>query len=81
MVMVLWNALMPVIIKAQPINFIQAAGLLLLGRIITGGYKFTWLNPDRTGGQGIKESFREKWARHCVIPDPDKPSVKKKDTQ
>ena len=77
--MVLWNSLMPLIIKAQPINFIQAAGILLLGRLITGGYKFTWLNADRTKGQGIKESFREKWARNCIITDQEKQKENKDD--
>ena len=79
MVMVLWNALMPVIIKAQPVNFVQAAGLLLLGRLITGGIKFDWFNSNKGNRQEMKESFREKWARHCMMPNSEKPVNKEND--
>lgn len=76
MVMVLWNALMPVIIKAQPVSFVQAAGLLLLGRLLTGGIKFDWIGSDKGKRQEMKESFREKWARQCMMPESEKPSDK-----
>jgi hypothetical protein len=37
-VMFLWNALMPEIFKLPTINFWQSAGLLLLSRILIGGF-------------------------------------------
>jgi hypothetical protein len=53
--MLLWNALLPRIAGLPALNFWEAAGLLLLGRILFGG-------PGWTGWhQGHKNPFREKW--------------------
>lgn len=72
MVMVLFNALIPVIFKVQAINFIQAAGLLVLGRLLSGGFKFDRFDQNIDKRNEIKESFREKWARHCKPVDTEK---------
>ena len=32
----LWNWLMPAVVNAVPINFLQGIGLMLLGRLLTG---------------------------------------------
>ena len=45
-VMLLWNALVPQIFGLLPINYLQAAGLLLLARILFGG-----ISGDGFGGQ------------------------------
>jgi hypothetical protein len=54
-VMLLWNALLPGIAGLPAIGFWQAAGLLVLSRILFGGL----------GGmgwhQGHKNAFKEKW--------------------
>jgi hypothetical protein len=54
-VMVLWNALLPGITGLRVINFPEAAGILILARILFGGL----------GGmgwhQGHKNPFKEKW--------------------
>jgi len=39
-VMLLWNLLMPVIFGLVTINFWQALGLLILTRLLFGGFKF-----------------------------------------
>lgn len=37
-VMTLWNAILPQVTSASPINFWQAAGLLILCKILFGGF-------------------------------------------
>jgi hypothetical protein len=54
-VMLLWNALLPRIAGLPPVNFLEAAGLLILGRILFGGF----VRPG--WHQGHKNPFREKW--------------------
>lgn len=54
-VMLLWNALLPRIAGLPALNFWEAAGLLLLGRLLFGG-------PGWPGWhQSHKNPFREKW--------------------
>ncbi|MDR2210966.1 MAG: hypothetical protein LBO65_05785 [Spirochaetaceae bacterium] len=54
-VMLLWNALLPRIAGLRPLTFWEAAGLLILVRILFGG----------TGGMmwhhGHKNPFKDKW--------------------
>jgi len=38
-IMFLWNGLLPNVVNAMPINFLQAVGLMLLGRLLTGSLK------------------------------------------
>lgn len=53
-VMSLWNALIPAISNLHTITFIQALGLLLLARILFGGW--------RRHGQGHwRQRLRERW--------------------
>ena len=56
-VMILWNWLIPGIFAAKPIDFLQAMGLLVLGRLLFGG----------RGGFGHRMHWRgrmhERWAR------------------
>lgn len=55
-VMLLWNALLPRIAGLPLIGFWEAAGLLVLARILFGG-------PGWMGGHhhGSKNMFRDKW--------------------
>jgi hypothetical protein len=54
-VMLLWNALLPRITGLPPVNFWEAAGLLILARVLFGGRR--WMGPH----QGHKNLFKEKW--------------------
>jgi hypothetical protein len=61
-VMLLWNALLPAIIGVAVINYWQALGLLVLARILFGGF-----GPGRHfghhGHRGFdRNALREKWA-------------------
>ena len=56
----LWNWLMPTIFGLHPINFVQAIGLVVLSKILLGGF------GGRHGGRGWgrdrwKEGMRARW--------------------
>ncbi len=55
-VMHLWNWLMPAIFGVRPVTFLQALGLLLLGKILFGGF-------HRHGGgpRGWRRHMAERW--------------------
>ena len=57
LVMTLWNWLIPGIFGAKPIDFVQAVGLLVLSRLLLGGFR----------GFGHRMHWRhrmhERWAR------------------
>jgi hypothetical protein len=58
MTMSLWNALIPAIFGLKTITFWQALGLILLGKILFGGF-------HRHGGggpRGWKRHMAERWA-------------------
>ncbi len=55
-VMLLWNALMPVIFHLPLITFWQGLGLLLLSKILFGGFR-----GGRGPGQHWKRNMQEKW--------------------
>jgi len=77
-VMLLWNALMPVIFHLPLISFWQALGLLILTKILFGGFrgggpraqwkkdklKDAWKNmtPEQ------KEKLKSEWGRRCRMP-------------
>jgi len=56
-VMLLWNAVMPDLLPAHTIGFLQAAGLLLLCRILFGGLGHGFW------GRGLREHF------HALSPE------------
>jgi hypothetical protein len=58
--MFLWNALLPGIFGLPVINYWQAAGLLLLARIIFGGYGKIGMGIAQ-GFHGHNNPFRDKW--------------------
>lgn len=64
--MLLWNWLMPVIFGLTTISFWQAVGLLLLSRILVGGFGFG--RPGFHSGmmgpgcrRGMANPIRERW--------------------
>jgi hypothetical protein len=68
-VMALWNALLPAIVGVTTITFGQALGLLVLSRLLFGGFggrRFGGGGPGRGFGGGPrgaywKEKMAEKW--------------------
>lgn len=57
-VMFLWNAILPAVTGVQPLNYWQAAGLLILCRILFGGHGGgRW----GKGGHGPGNPYRERW--------------------
>lgn len=56
--MLLWNTLATAIFGLPAINFFQTIGLMILGRLITGGFR-----PGGWGGpaQARKHFMRERW--------------------
>jgi hypothetical protein len=54
-VMSLWNWLMPALFAARPLTFWQALGLMVLARLLFGGFR------GRPGGGGWRRRMRERW--------------------
>jgi hypothetical protein len=50
-VMLLWNAILPDLVNVNQINFWQALGLLVLCKILFGGFR------GKSGGWGNRKSF------------------------
>ena len=76
-VMFLWNAILPAVIHVSTINFWQALGILLLSKILFGGFRGGW--GGRRGHQWKnemerklsnmtpeeKENFKQEWRNRC----------------
>ncbi len=74
-VMLLWNAILPDVTGVKPLNFWKAAGLLVLSKILFGGFwhrrgpwkkrrsrwKEQWMNmtPEE------RKEARSRWKEHC----------------
>src|SRR5665213_747422 len=78
--MKLWNALIPEIFNAHEITFIQGIGLLVLARLLFGGFGHRWGGRHNwKGGQWKyrmeqkfanmtpeeREEFKAKWKGRC----------------
>ncbi len=75
----LWNALIPEIFHANTINFWQGIGLLVLARLLFGGFGHRWGGHRWKGGSWKqrleekvvnmtpeeREEYLSKWKRHC----------------
>ena len=72
-VMLLWNALLPGLLHVPPLRYLQAAGVLILSRILFGGlrgHRGPWRHRAwRERWEGLtpeeRERLREKYGRHC----------------
>ncbi|MGA9212555.1 hypothetical protein [Kaistella sp.] len=74
-VMWLWNCLLPEIIGVKIITFWQAMGILVLSKILFGGFggkgfhkdKFRRLKEERMSGMSPeeKERLKEIWKQRC----------------
>src|SRR5580765_5540508 len=81
-VMLLWNAILPKVMNAAPLNYWQAVGLLVLCRILFGSFKGKPQFESRSGWRGgppwrrkwagmsdeEKTKFRQEWKRRCGPP-------------
>ncbi len=57
-VMLLWNNVLAVVVPVSLITFWQALGLLLLSKILFGGFKSGWNGPK---SMHWKNEMKEKW--------------------
>jgi len=77
-VMALWNAILPVVIPIiKVVSYWQAVGILLLSRILFGGFKgphrsgeghrppFFWKEKLEQMTDEEKEKFKEAWKSRC----------------
>lgn len=78
-VMLLWNAIIPDIFNLKSITYWQSVGLILLTRILTGGFKsYGRFGNGHYGGppphlrdkwknmtNEEREAFRAQWKRRC----------------
>ena len=60
-VMLLWNALLPGLFGLPALNYWQAAGILLLVRILAGGLGHGFASGAFFRGHGHGNKLREKW--------------------
>ena len=60
-VMLLWNALLPGLFGLPALNYWQAAGLLLLVRILCGGLAHNFGHRKGSHFRGQTNELREKW--------------------
>jgi hypothetical protein len=59
-VMLLWNAIMPAVLHVETLTYWQALGLLVLCRILFGGFLFGG-RKSRPSFGGPSSQVREKW--------------------
>ena len=73
-VMLLWNAILPGVTHVTSINYFQALGILLLSKILFGGFGRRRWGPDRRHAMQEKfanmtpeerEKFKAEWRNRC----------------
>ena len=80
-VVALWNWLMPSLFGLPAIDFIQALGLFVLCRILTGGFRFgggngdhwaakrdmfnNWKNMSPDERERMKQAWKTDWRERC----------------
>ena len=75
LVMYLWNLTLPVIFNVPPISFWQALGILLLSKLLFGGFPGGWRGRSRCNkkiGEKLAkmtpeemENFKTEWRTRC----------------
>lgn len=78
LVMSLWNALLPAVLGVKAITFLQALGILLLSKILFGGFGGGWHGRGRYSGKWMdmkekfagmspeeREKFKAEWKTRC----------------
>jgi len=87
-VMLLWNAILPGVVGVQSIGFAQALGLLVLCKILFGGFGGGWQNKRNEWKQKMKdkcaamtpeqqERFKSEWKTRCSGRWDSTPTVQK----
>ncbi len=74
-VMWLWNAILPAATGVNPLNYWQALGLLLLSRILFGGFRAgarphthkpaPWRDKWMHMSEEERERFKAEWRKRC----------------
>ena len=75
-VMLLWNAILPDIAGVKPLNFWKAAGLLILAKILFGGFggrgsrwkharKGHWKNKWMNMSEEERQEAKSRWKEYC----------------
>lgn len=76
-VMSLWNALLPAVLGVKAITFVQALGILLLSKILFGGFSggrrwrgsSAWKEKMKNRMDGMtpeeREKFKAEWKNRC----------------
>jgi hypothetical protein len=57
-VMTLWNNILPGVLGVKTISFLQALGILLLSKILFGGFKGGWRGG---GSHEWRKKMKDKW--------------------
>jgi hypothetical protein len=63
LVMWLWNYILPPVLGVGALTFWQAVGLLILCRILFGGFRGRPGGGPRGGGWNRRHQFRERWMK------------------
>jgi len=85
-VMFLWNAILPEVTEVKPLNFWQAAGLLILAKILFGGFrgrkrrsgswrnskKNHWRNKWMEMNEEEREAAKLRWKEYCNMKKSNK---------
>lgn len=71
-VMLLWNAILPDVTGVKPLNFWQAAGLLVLTKILFGGFK------GRGKGRKRKHSKEKPWNKWMNMNEEEREEAKQR---
>jgi len=73
-VMSLWNAILPAVLHVSTITFWQALGILVLSKILFGGFRGGWRGRHRMHNMQQKfasmspeerEKFKAEWRKRC----------------
>lgn len=74
-VMELWNAILVPVLQVGAVTFWQAIGILVLCKILFGGFKKSWGEKHKWGNEmkekwqqmtpEEKEKFKEEWRNKC----------------
>lgn len=76
-VMLLWNAVLPEVVQVRRLDYPRALGLLLLCRILVGGWRMGgdamrggahagWQRKWAAMSDEDRERFRDEWKRRCA---------------
>jgi Ca2+/H+ antiporter, TMEM165/GDT1 family len=75
-VMLLWNNILAPVLNISTISFAQALGILILSKILFGGFRGGWGHRRHQWKQGMmqkwntmtpveREKFKEEWQKRC----------------